>query len=95
MPVIQRTVQAEEDLIELWIYIAQDNPSAADRLLDTIEQRCQALAENPLMGRLRPDIAPELRYFIVGRYLILYRTIENGIQIIRVIHGARDIPSLI
>ncbi len=95
MPVIQRTVQAEEDLIELWIYIAQDNPPAADRLLDTIEQRFQALAANPLMGRLRPDIAPELRYFIVGRYLILYRTVENGIQIIRVIHGARDIPSLI
>lgn len=46
------------------------------------------------MGRLRPDIAPELRYFVVGNYLILYRTVENGIQIVRVIHGARDLPHL-
>lgn len=94
MPEIQRTAQAEEDLIELWIYIAQDNPAAADRLLDAINERCLALADNPLMGRLRPDIAPELRYFTVGNYLILYRTLPDGVQIVRVIHGARDLPNL-
>lgn len=92
---IQRTAQAEEDLIEIWIYIAQDNPGAADRVLDDIEQRFHALADNPLMGRLRPDIAPELRYFAVGSYLILYRTVEDEIQIIRVIHGARDLPTIL
>ena len=54
--------EAEEDLIEIWIYIAQDNPGAADRVLDDIEERFYALAGNPLMGRLRPDIAPELRH---------------------------------
>lgn len=94
MATIQRTAQAEEDLIEIWIYIAQDNPRAADRVLDEIEQRFFALVENPLMGRLRPDIAPELRYFVVGNYLILYRTISDGIQIVRVVHGARDLPNL-
>jgi toxin ParE1/3/4 len=92
--VIQRTAQAEEDLIGIWIYIAQDNPEAANRVLDDIEQRFHALADNPLMGRLRPDIAPELHYFAVGSYLILYRTVEDGIQIVRVIHGARDLPYL-
>ncbi|HLP81640.1 MAG TPA: type II toxin-antitoxin system RelE/ParE family toxin, partial [Nitrosomonas sp.] len=70
MATIQRTAQAEEDLIELWLYIAQDNPPAADRVLDDIEAGFQHLAINPLMGRLRPDIAPELRYFVVGKYLI-------------------------
>lgn len=94
MAAIQRTAQAEEDLIELWLYIAQDNPAAADRVLDDIEGRFHSLAENPLMGRLRPDIAPELRYFVVGKYLILYRIVPNGIQIVRVIHGARDLPNL-
>ena len=92
---IQRTAQAEENLIEIWIYIAQDNPRAADRVLDDIEQRFHALADNPLMGRLRPDIAPEFRYFAVGNYLILYRTVEDGIQIVRVIHGARDLPTIL
>lgn len=94
MPVLQRTAQAEEDLIEIWAYIAQDNPAAADRVLDDIEQRFHGLTDNPLMGRLRPDIAPELRYFTVGKYLILYRTVPDGIQIVRVIHGARDLPHL-
>ncbi len=94
MPVIQRTAQAEEDLIEIWIYIAQDNPGAADRMLDNIEQRFHALADNPLIGQLRPDIAPELRYFSVGKYLILYRTVPGGVQIVRVIHGARDVSRL-
>jgi Plasmid stabilization system protein len=94
MAVIQLTAQAEEDLIELWLYIAQDNPAAADRVLDDIEERFHSLAENPLMGRLRPDIAPELRYFVVGKYLILYRIVPDGIQIVRVIHGARDLPNL-
>ena len=94
MSLIQRTAQAEEDLIEIWIYIAQDNPGAADRVLDDIEERFYALADNPLMGRLRPDIAPEFRYFTVGKYLILYRTVPDGVQIVRVIHGARDLPNL-
>ncbi len=94
MSVIQRTAQAEEDLIDIWIYIAQDNPLAADRVLDTIEERFYALADNPLIGRLRPDIAPELHHSSVGKYLILYRTVPGGIQIVRVIHGARDLPHL-
>ena len=94
MSVIERTAQAEEDLLEIWIYIAQDNPGAADRVLDDIEERFYALANNPLIGRSRPDIAPELRYFSVGKYLILYRTVSDGIQIVRVIHGARDLPHL-
>ena len=94
MSVIQRTAQAEEDLIEIWLYIAQDNPAAADRVLDDIEEMFEALVENPMIGRLRPDIAPELRYFTVGKYLILYRVVPNGVQVVRVIHGARDLPHL-
>ncbi|MCQ8105891.1 type II toxin-antitoxin system RelE/ParE family toxin [Methylomonas sp. SURF-2] len=93
MGIVHRTSQSEEDLIEIWLYIAQDNPTAADRVLDDIEQRFVMLADNPQMGRYRPDIAPELRYFISGKYLILYRTLNDGVQIVRVIHGARDLPN--
>jgi toxin ParE1/3/4 len=91
---IHRTAQAEEDLIEIWTYIAQDNINAADSVLDDIEARFLALAAHPLMGPLRPDIAPELRYFVSGKYLILYRTVPDGIQIVRVVHGARDLSNL-
>ena len=40
--------ETEQDLIEIWIYIAQNNPEAADRVLDDIDERFHALADNPL-----------------------------------------------
>jgi toxin ParE1/3/4 len=67
MPNIRRTAQAEEDLIDFWPYIVQDNPGAVDRLLDKIENKCLLLAANPRLGPARPDIAPDCRYFPVGR----------------------------
>ena len=94
MPGIRRTAQAEADLIDLWLYIAQDNPSAADRLLDEIENKCSLLAANPQLGPARPDIAADCRYSPVGRYLILYRLIPEGIEIVRVVQGSRRLEDL-
>ena len=94
MPVIRRTAQAEEDLIELWLYIAQDNPGAADRLLDAIEEKMVLLAAHPQLGPARPDIAADCRYFPVGNYLILYRMIPDGIEVVRVVQGARRLDNL-
>ncbi len=94
MPVVRRTAQAEEDLIEIWIYIAQDNPAAADRLIDKFDSKFFLLAEQPALGPAREDIAPELRYLPVGNYLILYRIIESGIEVVRVVQGARHLKSL-
>jgi toxin ParE1/3/4 len=89
-----RTAKAEEDLIEIWMYIASDNPEAADKLIDRIDAKCKMLADNPAMGQARPDIAIELRYLPVGRHLILYREISQGIEIVRVVHGARYLPDI-
>jgi toxin ParE1/3/4 len=94
MSVIQRTEQAEDDLVDIWIYIAHDNPDAADRLFERIDNKCALLAENPELGHCRPDIAPGFRYFPIGSHLILYRTLENGIEVVRVVHGARDLEGL-
>ena len=54
---IERTPRADQDLEELWFFIAQDDPAAADRWLDTLEEKIALLADNPLMGPARPDIA--------------------------------------
>jgi toxin ParE1/3/4 len=89
------TARAEDDLSEIWLYIARDNPVAADRLLDTIDLTCARLAENPKLGPVRADIAADLRYSIVGRYLILYREIVAGIEVVRVVRGARHLPDLV
>ena len=91
---IQRTPRADQDLEELWFFIAQDDPAAADRWIDTLEEKIRLLADNPLMGPARPDIARELRYHPVGSHLLLYRVIQGGIEIVRVVHGARDLLNL-
>jgi toxin ParE1/3/4 len=89
MLIAKRTAQAEQDLIEIWLYIAQDNPDAADRMLDELESKFQLLSEQPYLGPARPDIAQEMRFFPVGSYLILYREVTGGVEIVRVVHGAR------
>ena len=94
MPLVLRTSQAHLDLIEAALHIAEENLTAADRWLDIIDEKCQSLARMPELGRKRPDLAPELRSLPVGNYVIFYRPIPDGIQVIRVLHGTRDIPAL-
>ncbi|HLK56384.1 MAG TPA: type II toxin-antitoxin system RelE/ParE family toxin [Chthonomonadaceae bacterium] len=89
-----KTEQAKRDLLEIWVYIAENSFDAADRILDTINETCQRLAEIPGMGLRREELAPGLRSFPVGKYLIFYRQAENGIVVIRVLHGARNLENL-
>jgi toxin ParE1/3/4 len=86
--------QARADLDEIWLYIAEDNPSAADRFLDTLYERFLLLAGQPLLGRDRPELALNLRSLPVGNYVIFYRPIDDGIEVVRVLHGARDIDAM-
>jgi toxin ParE1/3/4 len=94
MSVVLRTSRAHLDLVEIAFHIAEQNLVAADRWLETIDEKCQRLARMPELGRKRPDLAPELRSFPVGNYIIFYRPLPDGIQVIRVLHGARDLPPL-
>lgn len=89
-----RTSQAEADLLEIWLFIAKDSIRAADRLLDRFEETFHLIASQPRMGRCRAQLAPELRSFPVGDYLIFYVPLPDGIQVIRVLSGYRDIDSL-
>jgi len=94
MPSVRRTGAAHRDLVAIALTIAKDNPSAADKWLDAIDSRCKLLAQMPGLGRLRPDLAPALRSFAVGTHIIFYREAHEGIIVIRVLHGARDLPTL-
>jgi toxin ParE1/3/4 len=86
-----KTPEAEEDLVEIALYIEGDNPDAADRLLDQFDQTFQRLSEFPLMGRHRDELAAGLRSFPVGNYVIYYLPLRDGIDVVRVLHGARDV----
>jgi toxin ParE1/3/4 len=92
MAVVRRTAGAEEDLVDIWLYIAADNPNAADLLLEKIDRKCMLLAGNPLPGRTCPEIAPELRYLPIVNDLILYREFKEGIE---VVHDARRLEGLL
>lgn len=91
----RRTARAEEDLIEIWTYITQDNPLAANRLLDMLDEKSRELADNPSLGVERPDIAPAVRSRRVGSYLILYRECDGGAEVVRYAHGARRLQDLV
>jgi toxin ParE1/3/4 len=88
---VTRTSRAEDDLIEIWLYVAQDSPVAADRLLDRIDARLQQLSLMPLSGPSRHDLLPGLRHLVIGNFLVFYRVEETGVVIVRVMHGRRDI----
>ena len=88
------TRQAREDLIDIWLHIAADDPGAADRVLDRLEMAAMNLIENPRMGPARDDIRQGLRYLVSDTYLILYRIVKDGVEIVRVVHGRRDLFGL-
>jgi toxin ParE1/3/4 len=85
---------AENDLIEIWRYIAEDDQEAATRVLHSLDAKFHLLAGNSKLGPARPDIAPGLRYFVDGNYLILYREVSKGIEVVRVVHGARSLKTI-
>ncbi len=90
--------QALDDLTQITDYIAADNPSAAERVLDTLLASCELLGENPEAGVSRHDLRPHLRMFVPGppaaNYIIFYYPISGGIEISDVIHAKRDWPAL-
>ena len=88
------STEAQADLEEIWWYIAEENEQAADLLIDEIIERFPRLAQFPKMGRKRAEILKGLRSFPVQRYTIFYRLVDEGIEVIRVLHSARDIEKL-
>ena len=88
---ILKRPEAENDIEEIWLYIAQDNPDNADRLLDEIEETSRKLVQFTSMGRNRYELYPGLKSFPVGKFIIFYLPISGGLEIVRILHGMRDI----
>jgi toxin ParE1/3/4 len=88
------SAQARQDLLHIWNYIAEDSEPAADRFIDLLIHHFELLGNNPHAGRRRDELRTGYRSFPVGQYVIFFRFMDDGIQIMRVIHGKRDIGSL-
>ena len=94
MPHVARRPLAEADILEIWDYIADDNPAAADRWVDQLDAQFRLLATQPKMGRARNELAADVRSFPVGRYVVFYVPFDAGIDVVRVLHSARDIDAI-
>jgi len=88
--------RANQDLDEHYLYIRRDSPQAAVRLLQAADSTFRQLARMPQLGGVypveRPDLAGLRVWQVKGfrNYLIFYRPIEGGIEVVRVLHAARD-----
>jgi toxin ParE1/3/4 len=91
MSEVWKRPQAEEDLINIWLFIAQDSPNNADRFLDRLDEKFHVLADNPLMGISREELASNLRSFPMDSLIIFYIPIKEGIEVIRVLNSSMDI----
>jgi toxin ParE1/3/4 len=91
MAQLRFTENAERDLVEIGNFIARDSPANAAQFVLHLEQHCSLLASHPLAGRTRDELALGLRSLAYGRYVIFYRALNDGAEIVRVLHGARDL----
>ena len=92
-PRLRLSLAARADLDDIWVYVAQEgSEGAANSIVDAIAERFPALLRMPGSGRKRDEVRRGLRSHPVGNYVIYYREMKGGIEIVRVLHGARDVP---
>ena len=89
------SIEAREDLRRIFFYLAENaSESVAENMTRELIDQCAMIAENPLMGRSRYELLPEMRSLAHRPYVIFYKPAATGIIVIRVLHGARDIVTL-
>lgn len=93
MPTVFLRPRAQDDITEIWGYIAEDSELQADAFVDRLDAKFRLLAQQPGLGRIRDEVAAGLRSFPVGRYVIFFETSQDGIAVVRVLHSARDLDA--
>lgn len=89
---VERSRSVESDLETIGDYIALDNPTRAVSFIRELRDLIGALGENPYLYRLRPDFGRDARVAPMGRYVIIFRVVDQVVRIERVLHGGRDLP---
>lgn len=88
--------EAASDIREIWLYVANDNLKAARRVRLDIWEACRRIAEFPRLGHKREDITTKpVLFWPAGPYLIVYNPEPRPIEIVRVLHGGRDLPVIL
>lgn len=90
----QFSEDAVKDINEICDYLAKNNPRAASNLFDAIRQKSKLFANFPKMGKSYSQIRPNLRGFLVKDYIVFYYVYNQGIVIVRIISGHRNLDIL-
>lgn len=85
---------AEHDLEDIADYIAADNPVRALSFVQELREQCQRISGNPTGYRVRPEFGESIRSCAHGHYAIFFTSDAEGVTVVRILHGARDFPSL-
>jgi plasmid stabilization system protein ParE len=92
------TATARRDLEEIWKYIARDSVDYADLVEEAVYAACRFAAANPELGHRRRDVTKADVLFLAVRgyevYSIAYLADSDPLTVVRVVHGARDLPRL-
>jgi len=94
MPQYTISPQAISDLEEIIDYFKERNVEAGDRLLNEFSKKCRYLTQFPLIGRNYFQIRSYLRGVPMQNYIIFYRVIDDGLEIMRVIRGDRNLEAM-
>lgn len=90
---VTRRPLAAVDILDVWDHIAEDSLEQADRWIDNLDEKLKLIATQPLIGRARGELAAGMRSFPFGRYIIFYAPVDGGIDVVRVLHSARDVDA--
>lgn len=94
MPAVRLTSLAQQDLSDIWLFIAEDSIRNADRYITLLHSKAQLLADSPGIGPMRPELGENVQSYPWNNYVLFYRRITDGIELPRVLHGARDIEGI-
>jgi toxin ParE1/3/4 len=95
MTLHQFTPAASHDIERIMDYLADaSNFDGAEKFLVKLNKKCRNLASFPNLGRQRSELSPGLRSFPIDAYLIFYRSVDGGIEIMRVVSGYQDLRAL-
>jgi toxin ParE1/3/4 len=95
-PKVKRLPRAIADGLDVWLHIAEDNLTAADNLVQRLDEAMERLAEYPELGPERPNLGQGIRILPVESITIFYRVAAGHVEVVRILHSARDItPDLL
>ena len=84
--------QAEDDLLAIMEYIAEDNPDAAQDLKDEIESKAAKLPEHPKLYKPSPRVKGLREMVVTPNYIVLYRETPHLVEIVNVVHARQQVP---